>query len=270
LKAQNFRHIDSWRQSGLLALAEEALATGAVCHREVHMTTTFNKEIWVHAHFTPFTFGDDPHLLAIFEDITERKRGDESLKLFRMLVDQSNDMVQVVDLETMRLLDVNLRVCSSLGYTREELLSMSVRDIDPTIDEIVRAKLDGELRTSGFAIFEGLQRRKDGSMFPVEVSLRYAHLDRSYVVCAIRDISERVQAQEALREAEEKYRRIFEEAVIGIYQTTPEGRLLSANPALARLYGYDSPAEMMAGLTDIAHQTYVDPRMRELFKSEVE
>jgi diguanylate cyclase (GGDEF)-like protein/PAS domain S-box-containing protein len=323
----------------------------------------------------------------------ERTRAEEALKLFRLLVDQSNDTIQVVDMETMRLVDVNARACLNLDYTREELLSMSVRDIDPTIDETVRARVDGELLKSGYAMFQGLQRRKDGSTFPVEVGLRYVHLDRKYIVCTIRDISERKQAEKrmagalhfmqtildtsplgivvykasgeavvaspasaqlvgvgieqvraqnfrhleswrqsglltladealatgalchrevhiattfgkelwvnayfapfvfgdephlwtmfeditgrkktevALSQAEEKYRRIFEEAVIGIYQTTPDGRVLSANPALARLFGYDFPEELMAGRTDVAGQGYVDPGARELFKRLVE
>jgi diguanylate cyclase (GGDEF)-like protein/PAS domain S-box-containing protein len=84
------------------------------------------------------------------------------------------------------------------------------------------------------------------------------------------DITGRKKTEVALSQAEEKYRRIFEEAVIGIYQTTPDGRVLSANPALARLFGYDSPEELMAGRTDVAGQGYVDPGARELFKRLVE
>jgi diguanylate cyclase (GGDEF)-like protein/PAS domain S-box-containing protein len=84
------------------------------------------------------------------------------------------------------------------------------------------------------------------------------------------DITERKKTEAALSQAEEKYRRIFEEAVIGIFQTTPEGRLLSANPALARLLGYDSPAELIAGVTDIGCQVYVDSGGRELLKGQLE
>jgi diguanylate cyclase (GGDEF)-like protein/PAS domain S-box-containing protein len=85
---------------------------------------------------------------------------------------------------------------------------------------------------------------------------------------AARDVRARIE--EALHQAEEKYRRIFEQAVVGIFQTTPDGRILSANPAMARLFGYDSPAELMAGITDIAHEVYVDPGERELLKRQLE
>lgn len=69
----------------------------------------------------------------------------------------------------------------------------------------------------------------------------------------------RQRAEKALREAEEKYRSIFENAVEGIFQSTPKGYYLSANPALARIYGYDSPLEMFGRLQNIAQQLYVDP-----------
>ena len=70
---------------------------------------------------------------------------------------------------------------------------------------------------------------------------------------------------EALRRAEQKYRSIFENATEGIFQTTPDGHYLSANPALARMYGYDSPEELLAALTDISRQLYVQPARRAEF-----
>src|SRR5258708_12186026 len=72
-------------------------------------------------------------------------------------------------------------------------------------------------------------------------------------------------ALEAVRQAEQKYRSIFEHCVIGIFQTTPEGQYLSANPALARMYGYNSPEELIGALTDISRQLYVKPARRAQF-----
>ncbi len=82
------------------------------------------------------------------------------------------------------------------------------------------------------------------------------------VATQLGSVLQRKQVQEALRLAEEKYRSIFENAIEGIFQTTPEGRYLSANPALARIYGYDSPEQLIADLTDISHQLYIDPNRR--------
>jgi two-component system, NtrC family, sensor kinase len=76
-----------------------------------------------------------------------------------------------------------------------------------------------------------------------------------------------LEMEEALQKVEAKYRSMFENAVSGIFQTSPDGRYLHANPALARLYGYTSIEELMAGLTDIEHQLYVDHNRRDEFIS---
>src|SRR5271157_2790332 len=70
---------------------------------------------------------------------------------------------------------------------------------------------------------------------------------------------------EALRRAEQKYRSIFEHCLEGIFQTTPEGKYISANPALARMYGYVSAAELIADLTDITRQLYCQAGRRAEF-----
>ena len=88
-----------------------------------------------------------------------------------------------------------------------------------------------------------------------------------YVLWAFtRSQNKRRQSETALRETEEKYRTIFENAVDGIFQTTPDGHYLSANPALARIYGYESPEELITHLTNISEQLYVDPNRRTEFK----
>jgi PAS domain S-box-containing protein len=84
------------------------------------------------------------------------------------------------------------------------------------------------------------------------------------------DISDRKQAEFALQQAEEKYRSIFENAIEGIFQATPDGRYLSANPALARIYGYESPAELIAKIRNIDRQVYLDPKRRVEFLHAIE
>ncbi|MGC1396287.1 MAG: PAS domain S-box protein, partial [Coleofasciculaceae cyanobacterium] len=79
------------------------------------------------------------------------------------------------------------------------------------------------------------------------------------------EIDERIQASIALKQAEEKYRSIFENAISGIFQATPNGHYLSANPALAKIYGYSSPEELITNLTELNQQIYVDQNLRAEF-----
>jgi PAS domain S-box-containing protein len=73
-----------------------------------------------------------------------------------------------------------------------------------------------------------------------------------------------------VQETERRYRSIFENAVEGMYQTTPDGKVIAANPAMARILGYESPAELMASITDLGAQAYVDPRARAQFLGEID
>jgi PAS domain S-box-containing protein len=83
-------------------------------------------------------------------------------------------------------------------------------------------------------------------------------------------IAERKQAEESLRLAEENYRSIFENAVEGIFQSSPEGHFINVNPALAKIYGYDSPSEMIESITNISEQLYVDAEQRAEFIAAIE
>ncbi len=90
-------------------------------------------------------------------------------------------------------------------------------------------------------------------------------LDTRWLLRTLRYAIERNQAELALQAAEEQYRGIFDHLTEGIFRTTPDGRYLLANAALARIYGYESPAELMTGITNIGDTLYVQPGRREEF-----
>jgi PAS domain S-box-containing protein len=205
--------------------------------------------------------GGVDRVACVLQDITERKEGEQSLKLFRALIDQSNDAVEVVDLETLRFLDVNKKSCSDLGYSREELLAKTVFDVNPYSDESSRAQVQTKRRESGFVIREVVHRRKDGSTFPVEVSLKRADLDRSYIVAVSRDISDRKRANEALRESEDRYRDLVEHSADLVCTHDLQGRLLSVNASSARALGYE-----VADLIQMPMQEVIAPDFREQFE----
>jgi PAS domain S-box-containing protein len=133
-------------------------------------------------------------------EISERKRAEEALKLFRTLVDRSSDAIEVCDPETGRFLDVNERGCLDLGYSREEFLALRVFDIDPLVNPSAFTKIVEDLRKSGGLTWDGINRRKDGSTFPVEVNLKYVRFDHDYIVAVVRDITERKRTEAKMAE----------------------------------------------------------------------
>jgi PAS domain S-box-containing protein len=113
--------------------------------------------------------------------------------------------------------------------------------------------------------------RANGTSFWALLSLQpFTFKREATLLVALIDITERKQAEEALRLAEEKYHSIFENALEGIYQSSPEGRYLNVNPAMASLHGYSSPDEMLMQVTEISHQIYVDPTRRDRFKAAID
>ncbi len=144
----------------------------------------------------------------------ERERTLRELTLFRTLLDQSSDSIEVIDPESMRFLDVNERSIVELGYTREELLSMTVFDIIPDLDQGSHAQMERCLRQLASVTKEGMHRRKDGTTFPVEVSLRRVQLDREYIVAVSRDITARKQSEDRLRQFEKVVESLEEMIVV--------------------------------------------------------
>jgi formate hydrogenlyase transcriptional activator len=147
---------------------------------------------------------------AVFEgfitDITERKRAEESLfeseGRFRMLVEQAGDAFFIHDYAG-KIFDVNRRACETLGYSREELLSMKISDVDIEVQKKQhRPRFWERLDSGNFITFEGLQTRKSGTTFPVEVRLGRLDLGEQKLLLSLtRDITERRRADDQLRSA---------------------------------------------------------------------
>ena len=169
----------------------------------------------------------------------------------------------VFDAETNYFLEVNRAAIEHYGYSREQFLSMKITEIHPP-EDVPRLLEETAKATRGLqhaAFWRHLL--KDGRLIDVEISSdRLSLAGRKAVLVVARDITERKRAVEALKQAEQKYRQMFEEAIVGIYQSTPVGTFLSANPAFAHMLGYATPEELIASVHDIRTQLYVDPDQR--------
>ncbi len=212
--------------------------------------------------------GEIINFIAIKQDITEHKRADEALRdseeRYRLLFESNPHPMWVYDLETLRFLAVNKSAVRHYGYSREEFLAMVIKDIRPPED--IPLLLENVSRVRDGLDVAGVWRhlKKDGSIIDVEITTHeLIFVGRRAEVVLVNDVTERKKAEEALKEAEEKYRSIFENAVEGIFQSTPEGRFISANPALVRILGYESPEELITDRTNIATQHYVNPAFRD-------
>ena len=170
-------------------------------------------------------------------DVHDHQRSEDALKLFRTLIDNSNDAIEVIDPVSLHYLDVNEKACSDLGYTREELLSLTVYDVDPNVTPTSYAGAE-EMRNAGYRIIQSMHKRKDGTLFPVEVNIKYVSLDRDYLVSVVRDISERKQMEKELRASEERYRSIVENLRQAYYEADSRSLFTYCNPGLIIIAGY--------------------------------
>ncbi|MEO5802925.1 MAG: SpoIIE family protein phosphatase [Verrucomicrobiota bacterium] len=189
---------------------------------------------------------DNPEDVFLLERILQKARGArfelesaENLKQALARLNQGN--IDVI------LLDLSLHDSQGL----ETFYATQAKA--PTVPIIVLSGLDDETIALS-AVHAGAQDY-----------LVKGRVDSQLIMRAMIYAIERTQAKMALLKAEEKYRSIFENAVEGIFQTTPDGRYLSANPALTRIYGYHSLEELTSTLVDIEKSLYVDPNRRTEF-----
>jgi formate hydrogenlyase transcriptional activator len=205
--------------------------------------------------------------------VRESERTIRELKLFRTLLDHSNDAIEVVDPETLRFLDINDRACSSLGYSREELLSLSVFDIDPTVTDDLVSRVREELKKVGFLLIESVHRRKDGSTFPVEINMRRVSMDREYIVAIARDLTERKESEDRLRVSEHRYRALHEVSPVGVCWVESEtGRFLGVNPKFCEIAGRTEQDLLGLDFQSITHPDDLPPsleKLRQLLGGEV-
>ncbi|HTS07527.1 MAG TPA: PAS domain S-box protein [Candidatus Eisenbacteria bacterium] len=204
------------------------------------VTSAGERRFWEYRNTLRHVDDGPPIVRGMAHDITERIRTEKSLRMFRTLIDQSSDALEVIDPQTFKLLDISQRECSDLGYTREELLQMTVFDIDPTLDRAEALKERAELSRVGSLRREGLHRRKDGSTFPVEVNIRYVSLGGEYIVAAVRDITERKKAQEELDKQAAIVRGLLETARILTKTLDLQEILVALNSQSIKLIGAKS------------------------------
>jgi PAS domain S-box-containing protein len=208
----------------------------------------------------------------------ERRRTEEALRVsetrFRLMIEQSPLSIQIFSPDG-RTVRVNRAWERLWGVTLGQIPDYNVLEDVQLVEKGVMPYIEEGFAGRATAIppveYEPAQTIPDVS----DVSRRWVRAfiypvkgaggNILEVVLVHEDITERMEAEEERRRAQEKYRVIFENAVEGIFQTTVEGRFVTANPALARMFGYDSPEELLENGSNIAEQLYVQPERRTEF-----
>ena len=228
--------------------------------------------LWTHVSATPImdSEGRFQGSFAMFTDVTERKDAERALKKseekYRSIFENAVEGMFQSTPEG-QLITANPSMARIFGYTSQEDMVSQVNSIGLQLyaKEEYRRAFQKLLKEHGFVGgFEAPFFRKDGSILWGTLNVRaVTDADKNilYYEGTLEDITPRKTAEEELKKSEEKYRNIFENAVMGIYQVTTGGRFLSANPILASIHGYDSPEELINSVTDVS-QLYVDPSRR--------
>ncbi len=191
--------------------------------------------------------------------LIERKRTEDAMKLTQFAMDKASEHILWIG-EKGNILYANDSSCESLGYTREELLKMTVHDIDPdyTPDDMKRHVK--ELPEIGFMIFESRHKARDGRIFPVEVMANYCDNNGRFMNCAFdRDITERKRAEQQLKESEEKFRLISEQSLMAIF-ILQDDCIRYANQAAADQTGYTVEELLELGPGEFLQTIHPDDR----------
>lgn len=196
-----------------------------------------------------------------FEEEIKQKRA--SYEKFAKAFLQTSIPMAITTLKEERLVDVSNAFLNLMGWKREEVIGRTSLELGFTEEQ--RASFSNELNKRG--CIENLEMKvrtkggvlRDGLFNAVMMSFN----NEKYLLTAMTDITEHKRLKEELRISEERYRKIFEDVPIGLWQSSLEGRYLRANQHLANILGYDSPEDLIQSVTDIGTQIYANPEDRD-------
>ncbi|MCP4272226.1 MAG: PAS domain S-box protein [Gammaproteobacteria bacterium] len=178
-------------------------------------------------------------LCGTHQDITERKFTEEMAQRFHQVVERSLNEIYIFDSETTFFINVNKGAQKNLGYTMMELKSMTPVDIKPEFSIEAFNKMVTPLRTGVKEIiqFETVHKRKNGSLYPVEIHLQLMTHNKPVFVAMVIDITKRKQAEKLLRNSEERFKALSQAAYGGII-IHEQGVILECNEGLSEITGF--------------------------------
>jgi PAS domain S-box-containing protein len=221
-----------------------------------NQVTTATGQWYIHTGLVPILNAEGKvyRVVGIGRNITEQKAVEGELRTaearFRIFVEHATDAFFLHD-ESGKILDVNQQACTSLGYTRDELLGMSPVQFDPSLRTNQLHQLYNQLSSGEVFTFERNHYCKDGSCFPVEISIRAFSIGEArFAISLARDIRERKRTEQALIESHNLLRAVVDGTNDSVFVKDRQGRYLLINQAGAQLLGHR--VEEVIGKDDFA------------------
>jgi len=195
---------------------------------------------------------------GILTDIEDRKRAEETLResenRFRTLVDHVADAIFVYDFEQGTIVDVNPQACESLGHTRQELVGKSGLAFHPDADRPALESIAERAAAGEMVIDTHWHRRKDGTVFPVEVHTSlFWNAGRRFLLKIARDISDRLRAEEAVRRSERQLRDVIDTIPAYVWSASPDGPLDFLNKRCLEFSGHSLEQSLGHGWETVLH-----------------
>jgi two-component system cell cycle sensor histidine kinase/response regulator CckA len=240
-------------------------------------TRNGEKRIWRYSNTLRTVGVSEPIVRGIAHDITDLKRAEKALKLseekFSRAFQASPVAMSISSAGDGRFMEVNESFVKQSGYSSEELIGHADMELDMWCEPLAREHVMQQMGIRGkLRDFEMKFRTKSGVVLDTKFSAEFIELQSGLSVLTVaEDITERKNAEEALRRSEADYRSLFEGVPHGVFRATPDGRFLVVNPALVRMLGFPSQTELLRAnlVADIfAESAEHEIAMRECCKRE--
>ncbi len=244
------------------AFAERLAQGTAGAHAEIELRVRTRAEDHRRILFSAVAAPDEPAVYLSGKDVTERHAVEAALRAsdqrYEAVTQATSDAIVSADADG-RIIFWNAAAEGTFGWREEEVLGSDLTVLMPERHRaahragMARFLATGESRVIGTTLaIEGL--RRDGSEFPIELSIgTWEQGGRPYFTAMVRDVSDRVDARNALRQAEKRFAAAFESAAVGLALVAPDGEMLRTNRALAELTGWSHPDLLESDLASLTH-----------------
>ncbi len=237
---------------------ERQLKRDGVWHGEVKNIKKDGTPFWCYANVSAFEHHEYGRVyIAVHTDITERKQAEEALQdMFErqhVVFEQAAESIVLFDVGTGELVDFNETTHTNLGYTHEEFARLKLADFEAKESPEERAKHIERFVKQGSGTFETQHRTKSGEIRDVDVSGKIIQIGgKKYAQSIWHDITERKQAEKELKESEQRFRAIFDNATDGILlSNVGTGKFYTGNKMICQMLGYSQEEIGNLGIGDI-------------------